>query len=93
MTDLIREMPVELYVKFVGSELPLERVSDLTQDGARVKDCTPKELEREFFGHQAMTRLSNTIDMMRRMDVSNFRLFFGSESNICSRRLLLLMLS
>jgi hypothetical protein len=65
-------MPVELYVKFVGSELPLERVSELTQEGARVKDCTPEELEREFFGHQAMTRLSNTIDMMRRMDVSNF---------------------
>ena len=63
-------MPVELFVKIVGSDLSLERVNELTQSSARVKDCTPDELQTDVLGPLAMTRLANTVDMMRRMDVS-----------------------
>lgn len=68
--ETVRDMPIELYVKILGSALPLERVNELTQNGARVKDCTPDELRTEILGPQAMTRLANMVDMMRRMDVS-----------------------
>ncbi|GAQ83288.1 hypothetical protein KFL_001420130 [Klebsormidium nitens] len=67
--EIMRDMPVELYIKIVGSALPLERVNELTQNGARVRDCTPDELRTEILGPQAMTRLANTVDMMRRMDL------------------------